>query len=83
MMWFQVCLNEEPRSYPIGDNSEIAKFKNPLQNHLANVNPTWHKASLDKGNPFLINERPHSFLSGDNNNTKSTCLYTNSNTEAC
>ena len=48
----QVCSNEKARSFPRGDNYEISentlsKFKNlSLQNHCANFNQTWHKASL-------------------------------------
>ena len=47
----QVCSNEGPRHFPRGDNYEIAKnilikLKNLLlQNHCANFNQTWHKAS--------------------------------------
>ena len=36
-----------------------------LQNHGANFNQTWHKASLVKGIPFCSNEGPRPFPRGD------------------
>ena len=48
----QVCSNEGPHPFQRGDNYEIVKntltkLKNLLlQNHWANFNQTWHKASL-------------------------------------
>ena len=43
------------------------KFKHfLLQNHSANFNQTWQKASLDEGNSSLTNEYPSRFPRGDN-----------------
>ena len=51
LWWRQVCSNEGSNPFPRGENYERAKiytFKNPLlQNHSANFNETWHKASLE------------------------------------
>ena len=54
----QVCSNEGPRAFPRGNNFGIAKntltkLKNLLlQNHWANFNQTWHKASKWQARPF-------------------------------
>ena len=51
----QNILRKRAMPSPRGDNKEIlknsmTKFKNLLlQNHWANFNQTWHKASLGKG----------------------------------
>ena len=37
-----------------------------LQNHWANFNQTWHKASLGEGNSSFSNEGPCPFSRGDN-----------------
>ena len=56
----QVCSNEGPCPFPRGDNYEIAKntltkLKNLLlQNHWANFNQTWPKASLGEGDSSLF-----------------------------
>ena len=56
----QVCLNEGPNPFSKGDyykNSEntLTKLKTSLlQNHGANFNKTWHKASFgEEGFKFL------------------------------
>ena len=64
MKGIQVCSNEGPRLFPRGDNYEIVKihwrnWKNLLlQNHWANLNQTWHKASWVKGIQVCSNEEP-------------------------
>ena len=51
----QVCSNDGPCPFPGGDNwgivrKKLTTFKNLLvQNHWANFNHTWHKASVDDG----------------------------------
>ena len=60
----QNYLNEDPRPYPRGDNSENTpmKFKNQLLlNHLANFNQTYHKPSLGVGDSSFTNIE-HSIL---------------------
>ena len=42
--------NEGPLPFEREDNYETAKCKNLLQNHWANFNKTWHKASLGEQN---------------------------------
>ena len=40
-------------------------LKNPfLQNHLANLNQTWHKAFLGEGNSILFKGRAPCFFKG-------------------
>ena len=56
--------------FPRGDNytnseNTLMKFKNILlQNHWANFNQTWHKASLGKGNLCLLKWRAPPFSKG-------------------
>ena len=47
-------------------NSEniLTKFKNLLHNHWANLNQTWHKASLGNGTQFCSNEGKDPLLRG-------------------
>ena len=75
----QVCSNEGPRPFPSGDNYEKAKihwqsenviilkiFKNLLlQNHCANFNQTWYKASLGEGNLILFKWMTIPFYQGE------------------
>ena len=61
-----VCSNEGPCLFPRGDNYEIANIYrwnlyNLLQNHEANFNQTWHKASLGEENEGFTN-KDHSIL---------------------
>ena len=45
----QVCTSEGSCPFPRGDNYEIVKIHLKIfSNDLANVNQTWHKASLVK-----------------------------------
>ena len=68
----QVCSNEGPHPFQRGDNYEIVKntltkLKNLLlQNHWANFNQTWHKASLFEWDLILFKEEP--FKSHKDNN---------------
>ena len=56
----QICSNEGSRIFPRGVNktyseNTLTKFKNLLlQNHWANFNQTWHKASLSEGDSNLF-----------------------------
>ena len=72
-MSIQVCLNEAPRPFSRGDNTEINDKSNPLpQNHWVNFNHAWHKASLDDGNAkndYTLLER-----GGGNDEYKLTCI---------
>ena len=45
----------------------ISHFHLLLQNHWANFNKTWHKASLDKEDSSLFIWRAHRFLRRDSN----------------
>ena len=55
-----VCSSEGPCLFPRGDNYEISKIHWQtlktliLQNHWANFNQIWHKASLGEGNSRLF-----------------------------
>ena len=67
----QVCSNKGSRPFPRRDNNDKAKYiediKNLLlQNHCANFNQTWHKASMDGGNSTLNKKGPFNFQKGDN-----------------
>ena len=44
----------------------FSHFHPLLQNHRANFNQTWHKASLGEGNSSLFKEGPRPFPRGDN-----------------
>ena len=41
----------------------------PLENQWANINQTWHKASLGKGIQIYLNEGTIPFPKGDNNDS--------------
>ena len=64
VMGILVYSNEVPCPFSRGDNDEIAKNtlmkfkKNLLQNHWANFNQTWHKASLGDGFEFVQMKGP-------------------------
>ena len=69
----QVCSNERLHPSQRGDNSERVKinwttFKNfLLQNHWANFNKTWHKASMGEDeSSFYSNEESNPSQRGDN-----------------
>ena len=49
-------------------------LKIPLENQWANINQTWHKASLGKGIQIYLNEGPIPFPKGDNNVSGTTGL---------
>ena len=53
----EVCLKEGLRTFEKNviknSGNTLMKFKNRLQNHWANINQTWHKASFGKGNSSL------------------------------
>ena len=66
----QICSNEGPHPFPRGDTkfseSTLTKFKNLLQNHWANVNQSWHNASLGKRDlRFFLNEGSRPFPRGN------------------
>ena len=44
----------------------FSNFSSSSQNHWANFNQTWHKASLGRGVQFCSKEGPRPFLRGDN-----------------
>jgi hypothetical protein len=59
----QNCTNEGQPPTPRGDNNKKVKilqkkFKNLLQNQLANFNQSWYGSSLGKGNSELYKCRP-------------------------
>ena len=65
----KVCSNKGPRSFPRGDNYEIAKtmtnFTNLLlKNHWTNFDQTWNKSSLGKRNSSFFKWRALPFSKG-------------------
>jgi hypothetical protein len=57
----QVCSNKGPGPLQRGDNhkkckNRVGSFKN-LQKHRANLDQTWHKSSLGKGDLDLFKRR--------------------------
>ena len=72
MKGIQVCSNEGPHPFQRGDNYEIVKntltkLKHLLlQNHWANFNQTWHKASLCEWDLILFKEEPFNSHKGNN-----------------
>ena len=76
VMGIQVCSNEGPRLFPMGDNYEIAKIHCKilkilrLQNHWANFKQTWPKASLSEGDSSLFKWRTQPFCKEIKNSLK-------------
>ena len=66
----QASSYEESCSFPRGDKKKkseniLTKFKDSfLQNHLANFNQTWHKASFGKGDSTFWKWRATPFFKG-------------------
>ena len=61
--------NEGPHTFTreLGNSkNKPTIFVNLLQNHWANFNKTWHKASLGKGNQVCSNDGRFPFPWGDN-----------------